>query len=898
MLYGRNDEKARITSLVAEARDHRRSGALLLRGEAGIGKSALLAEAAALLPADGPPHVLRVTGIEAESGIAYAGLIQLLWPVRDRLDALPEPQAAALRSALGDPGLAASPAAGSADPARDRFTIGLAVLTLLADLPGEHGPVLVLVDDAQWLDSATADALLFAARRLAAEGVVMLFAARDDAFTGTGLPELRLARLKREDAELLLAERGLPPAVRTRVMWEAAGNPLALQELGAAGTGTAHGADPLPVADRVLASFRAQIGSLPESTRLMLLIAAAEGRGHMPSILNAAQSMGVGLADLEDAEHVRLVNVTGRSIAFRHPLIRAASYHGAVTARRVAVHRALADTATDPDCRARHRASAALAPDEEVAAEVEDAAERAHRRTAYATAAALYRQAADLTPAPEERAARLGAAASLTLQAGLLDDAGDLAVQAEKLTAEPAELARLARVHAAVEYERGDPRAASRMMVDAAAEAAPDERAAMLRTGAVYGWTSGELPAVLRAAELLPGDPTVRGLALLADGVHADGLPLLGRLVDEARGSAGPGPAADVPRTGDPGAGDRVRAAHLALIIGADEAALELASAEVAQARRHGLVGTLPDVLETLARAQIATGRHADAEATVAEAVKLARDTGRPHREGRLSAVLSLVAAIQGDEERLRELIAEAPPYSGLIDAAPALLDLGLGRHDDALRRLERLAHGPHRHSTVASAADLVEAAVRSGDPGLARTAFDRFRGWAEAGGQTWALAVSLRCEALLTDREEPYARAVQLHERSTRPFERARTELLYGEWLRRARRRSDARVPLRSAAEIFERLHAAPWLDRARAELRATGESGQSAPTAPDLLDRLTPQELQVVRLAAAGTSSREIAAQLFLSPRTVEYHLYKAYPKLGVSSRKELAQLVLEPA
>src|SRR5690606_18821526 len=318
------------------------------------------------------------------------------------------------------------------------------------------------------------------------------------------------------------------------------------------------------------------------------------------------------------------------------------------------------------------------APDEEVAAEVEDAAERAHRRTAYATAAALYRQAADLTPAPEERAARLGAAASLTLQAGLLDDAGDLAVQAEKLTAEPAKLARLARVHAAVEYERGDPRAASRMMVDAAAEAAPDERAAMLRTGAVYGWTSGELPAVLRAAELLPGDPTVRGLALLADGVHADGLPLLGRLVDEARGSAGPGPAADVPRTGDPGAGDRVRAAHLALIIGADEAALELASAEVAHARRHGLVGTLPDVLETLARAQIATGRHADAEATVAEAVKLARDTGRPHREGRLSAVLSLVAAIQGDEERLRELIAEAPPYSGLIDAAPALLDLGL----------------------------------------------------------------------------------------------------------------------------------------------------------------------------------------------------------------------------
>lgn len=865
MLYGRNDEQARISSLMEEARDHRRSGVLVLRGEAGIGKSALLAQAA-----DRVPRALRVTGIEAESGIAFAGLNQLLWPVRDRLDALPSPQAAALRSALGE-----------TSPGHDRFTTGLAVLTLLADLADADGPVVTVVDDAQWLDTATAEALLFAARRLAAEGVVILFAARDDTFVSTGLPELRLGRLPRPDAERLLAARDLPPIVRDRIVREAAGNPLALHEFAAGGDRLHDGSRPLPVTDRVLGAFQAQIGRLPESTRLMLLIAAAEGRGHMPSLLAAASTFGVGLADLEAAERARMVEVTGRSITFRHPLIRAAAYQGAVAARRVAVHRALAESADDLDCRARHRASAAMEPDEDVAAELERAAGRACDRTGYGTAAALYRQAADLTPDPRARAARLGAAAAVVLQAGRLDEAEELAVQAERLGPAPADLPRLGRVHAAVEYERGDPRAAARKMVD---RAAGDDRAAMLRTGAMYGWTSGELPAVLRAAELLPDDPAVRGLALLAGGDHAGGAPLLATLVAEALA----------------GTGDRVRGAQLALIVGDDAAALELAAAEVADGRRHGRIGELPNILQVQAQTQIAAGLHADAEATVAEAIALARDTGRPHREGRLGAVLARVAAVEGDEARLRELIAHAPPPAGgLADSALALLDLGLGRHDDALRRLEEISRGPRRHSTgsMLSAADQVEAAVRTGAADVAREAFSRFRAWAEAVKQPWALAVALHCEALLSDSEEPFVQAIRLHEQSFRPFERARTELLYGEYLRRSRRRADARGPLRSAASIFERLRATPWLDRARAELRATGESGMSVPTAPDLLDRLTPQELQVVRLAASGTSSREIAAQLFLSPRTVEYHLYKAYPKLGISSRRELSRLTLEP-
>ncbi|WP_141578728.1 LuxR family transcriptional regulator [Actinomadura sp. WMMA1423] len=897
MLYGRRTEQERIAALVAAARDRRRSGALVLRGEAGIGKSALLDGAAALLPQDGTgARVLRVVGIEAETGIAFAGLNQLLWPVRDRVDALPAPQASPLCIALGRE----SPASGGTDPVQDRFTIGLAVLTLLADIADQDGPVLCLVDDAHWLDTATQETLLFAARRLGAEGVVMLFATRDEAFTGTGLPELVVGRLERDDAERVLADRRLSPSARERVLLESAGNPLALLEFAATGDEAPDGPHPLPVTDRVIASFQSRIGGLTDSARLMLLVAAAEGRGHMPSMLAAAGALGVGLDDLAEAERARLVEVTGRTVAFRHPLIRAAAYQGAPAARRLTVHRALADAADDPGCRARHRAAAALAPDEDVAADVAAAAGRARDRAAYGSAAALYRQAAELSPDPAARASRFGAAAAASLRAGRPDQAGDLAARAAKLTADPAGHARLGRVLAAVEYERGDPRLAARMLVEHASRAAAADRPAMLRAAAGYAWTAGEAPALHRAAALLPGEEALRGLALLADGDHAQGLPLLAGVVAEARAGA-LGAAGSAGGLGQADDGDGVEAARLALILGDDEAALDLAAIEVARLRGQGLIGALPAALRTLAQAQLAAGLHTDAESTASEAVALARDTGLPDAEGRFGAVLARAAAIEGDEVRLRELAIMAPvPDARPLAAARGLLHLGLGRHDDALRGLDT-DRRPRRSGAddMLSAADLVEAAVRAGRPERARAAYEELSAWAETSKQPWALAVALRCEALLDDAEEPFVQAVRLHDRSTRPFERARTELLYGEWLRRTRRRSDARAPLRSAAEIFERLRAAPWLDRALAELRATGEAGTaSAPAAPDLLDRLTSQELQVVRLAAEGTSSRDIAAQLFLSPRTVEYHLYKAYPKLGISSRKELSRLIPEPA
>lgn len=875
VLYGRATEQMAIERLITLAADGH-SGALVLRGEPGIGKSALLAWAAESASRSGL-RVLRVAGIEAETDLAFAGLVQLLWPVQDRIDALSDPQAAALRAVLGS----------GQPPGRDRFLLGLAVLTLLADL-ADDGPLLCLVDDAHWLDQATADALLFAARRFAEEGVAMLLATREEGLATPGVTELALSRLDNGDAARLLADRGLTLALRDRVIVESAGNPLALIEFAAAQRDQPAGLAPLPVADRVLAAFRAQISRLSERTRLMMLIAAAEARGHLPTLLGAAAAFGVGLDDLAEAEAAQLLRVNGNTVTFRHPLIAAAAYQGAVLARRVAVHRALADAERDPDCWVRHLAAATMGPDEHVAAELVAAAERARCRAGYAAAAGWYQQAAQFTPAPRDRATRLGEAASLAFVAGHTERAGELARQAEQLVDEATALA-LPPVRAAVEFELGEPRLAAQLLIERAARAEPEQAAAMLRTSAGYAWFCGDADTIRVAARMCAGldrpDLMVTGMAHLVDDDYARGLPLLVELVEAGHEAA------------DDAA--RARAVFSGMLIGDDAATLRLATAEVARCRKESRIGALPQLLQDLAGAQIRAGRHRDAEVTVAEAVKIATDTGLHQRVARLNGVLARVAAIEGDEQRCRRLAGESPDVGGAAsDSALILLDLAIGDHETAVSRFDAARRGPGRHAValLAAAADQVEAAVRLGRPERAQEPLRRFEAWAQAGRQPWALAVALRCAALLGDKEEPYERAVRLHERAGRPFERARTELLYGEWLRRARRRSEARDPLRSALEIFERLRATPWAERARTELRATGDSAVVAhPTAANVLDRLTPQELQVARLAAEGSSSREIAAALFLSPRTVEYHLYKAYPKLGITSRRELSRLDL---
>ncbi|MGA4996109.1 ATP-binding protein [Nonomuraea bangladeshensis] len=885
MLYGRAGEQAAIEDLVEAARAGR-SGGLVLRGEPGIGKSALLDWAAEYCTGIGV-RVLRVTGIETEADLAFAGLVQLLWPVQEHLDALPGTQADALRAVLGSGGAGA----------RDRFLSGLAVMSLLAHL-ADDGPLLCLVDDAHWLDHATAEALLFAARRLTEEKVALLFAAREEGFAAAGLPEIRPSRLSQEDAERVLAHRGLTPAAREQVIAESEGNPLALIEFSSERRRYHAAAGPIPIADRVLASFRSRIALLPDKTRLMMLMIAAEGRGDLPMLLSAADALGVGPEDLEEAEKAGLVEVSAAAIAFRHPLIRTAAYQGAPLARRIAVHRALADAATDDDCRLRHRAAATTSPDEGLAVALTRAAERARGRAAFAAAAGLWEQAATYTPRPRDRAVRLGHAAALALSSGHADHAAGLVGQAEDLLDDPTSLATLTEIRAAVEFERGKGRSAARLLMERCPSADPVGAVPMLRTAAGYAWLCGEAEVIRGAAARLPAmgtqDPMIQGLAHLVDDDYARGLPLLAQFVAHTL----PDVTGQAPGTLLEGATIRW-AAFCAMVMADDDAAAALAGAEVARLRRQSLVGALPQVLQDLAGVHVQAGRHRDAEACIAEAVELARHMGMHQRVPRLHSVLARAAAIEGDEQRCVRLAGDQPDSGGMVGlAALCLLDVGLGRYERVLERLEAAARGPLRHLTmlVTAGAEQVEAAVRLGEPERAEEPLRRLEAWARAGRQPWAEAVSARCRGLLSDDEDDYLRALAAHRRADRPFEQARTELVYGEWLRRARRNTDARIPLRAALKTFERLRAAPWRARAEAELKATGESVLAAqPTAADPLERLTPQELQVVRLARDGSTSREIATHLFLSPRTVEHHLYRAYRKLGIRSRRELARLDL---
>ncbi|MGV9771049.1 AAA family ATPase [Streptosporangium sp. NPDC003464] len=880
MLYGRSTEQTELETLVAAAREGR-SGALVVRGEAGIGKTALL-EWTARTAAGHGMRAVRVTGIEPEADLAFGGLTQLLWPLRDHLDALPGPQAAVLKAVLG-----AEPAAG-----RDRFLTGLAVLTLLADL-AEDVPVLCLVDDAQWLDQASAEPLLFAARRLAAEGVAMVFATREDGFAAPGLSELRPSRLDSQDAARLLAEHEVAPVLREEVIAESAGNPLALIEFAAGQRGRPAGPLHSQIADRVLASFRTQIGRLPERTRLMMLMAAAEGRGDLALLLRAAHLMGVGLDDLEEAERAGLIQVTGSAVVFRHPLIATAAYQGAALARRVAVHRALVEMAESPDCRAHHLAAATMEPDAGVALELAAAAERAGARTAYAAAARLYGQAARLATAGQDQVGWLARAAAAALSGGHPGQAAELAARAEELAAEESAqpgrpsggerrdvVAELTSVRAAAMFELGEEEKAVGLLLERADRVAPHQGAAMLRTGVTYAWFTGDETSVRAASRKLAAlghsDRMAEGLAHLMRADYARGLPLL---VDSLARTPG-----------------TERALFTAMIIGDDASAMALAAAEVARCREQGLIGALPQALQVLAQTQLWAGLHREAEAAVAEAVGIACDAGLQQRIAWLNGVPARIAAIEGDESRCRRL-ADATPhlYRPTGDAVLALLELSMGDHESALNRLETAWSSPGRNAAVLlpSAPDQIEAAVRLAQPHRAEEPLRRLQAWARASAQPWAQAVALRCQALTGDDETSFQEALALHEQGGRPFEQARTQLLYGEWLRRARRPGDARAPLHAAMETFAHLEAAPWTARARSELHATGGSPRAVNPAP--ATPLTPQELHVARLAAAGHSSREIAAQLFLSPRTVEYHLYKAYPKLGVTSRRELSRLNL---
>ncbi|GAA1943877.1 LuxR family transcriptional regulator [Streptomyces durmitorensis] len=913
MLYGRVGETAQLEELLAKARQGH-SAAFVVRGEAGIGKSGLL-EHAALQATTHGMRLLRATGIEAESELPFAGLHLLLHRVTDRIDDLPQPQAKALRTALG---------LATGDARADRFLIGLAVLTLLADLadPAEEGSLLCLVDDAQWLDQASADALLFAARRLAAEGVVMVFAARDahaPPFPAQGLPELRLTGLDDEAAGELLAEHAgdLPAYVREQIRSESGGNPLALRELPAAQReghipAYGHHLSSLPSHSRLLRTFADRMSALPRATRSLLVVAAAEGTGDLTVTAAAASKLGATVTDLEPAERKELLSLDGGRLTFRHPLIRAAAYQSAPVGERIAAHRALADALPcvgNIDRRAWHLAAATTEPDEYVAGILEQTAEHARARGGYAAVAAACERAAQLSPDGTHRARRLALAASAAADAGQNERAAELALRAAPHLTDPAVLAQLAQVRAAVAREQGRLDASYSVLLDTAAEIAPHtpETAAFMAYEAMTAaWLSGhrqsidEISARLAGLDLktpphaLPYLPAAQGLARLAAGDPGSGLPPLRALFDSLRAERH-----DRGHT----LRERVSIASWFAPLGDLETGNDLAAELDRECREQGALGPLPLVLLMRTRARIFLGRHSCALTGAAEGLRIAQDTGQPHYVGQLSGVLAYLAALEGDEERCRELAAKGElrqvmPGQVWGGIAIAMLELGLGRHAAALRAYEDVAASPSGHTIVVlyCVPDRVEAAVRTGRADSVREPARVFAAWADHTGAAWARALAARCRALLAPEAEAgaaYEEAIALHTDDGRPFERARTELLFGEWLRRAGRRSEARTPLRSALDTFELLAAPPWAERARAELRATGESrarhtGDAAP-----LERLTPQERQVVRLAATGMTNRDIGAQLFLSPRTVGYHLYNAYPKLGVASRGELGRL-----
>jgi DNA-binding CsgD family transcriptional regulator/tetratricopeptide (TPR) repeat protein len=919
MLHGRARECALLDGLLAGAREQR-SGVLVIRGEAGIGKSALLRYAAGR--ADGM-RVLRGAGVESESEFPYAAAHQLLRPVTEYLGMIPARQRTALRGAFG------LEAAGE-----DRFLVSIAILSVLAEV-AEKRPLLCLIDDAQWLDGASADALTFAARRLDAEGVVLLFAARDGdgdnagedpgdgrtaaAFASPGLPGLRLGGLDPAASDALLAE-GVPVAheVRDVLVANAAGNPLALRELpGSLSADQLAGRVPLP--DRLPAGrgveqvYQTRVRRQPAATQTLLLVAAADESGDVAVVLRAAAELGVPAEALDSAETAGLVEVEADTITFRHPLVRSAVYRGATFLQRRAAHQALAAVLDGPDQvdrRAWQLAAAAIGPDETVAGELERSAERAAYRGGHAAAAAAYERAATLSPDVEARTRRLVSGAAAAWVGGQPDRASDLLARAAPGPDQPGLRAEAEHVRGAIETACGTPAVAYAILVagaDQVAAADAAKAARMLSDAGQVAWIGGDLAGMAETARRLAELPAPGG----ADGVVAQ---LITGLASFLRGDTAGATALlrDGARLAEDC--DEPRALGLAaggaMFVGDDARALALFTRAATRARADGAVNTLPAVLAPLAALEMWTGRFASALASATEGLRLAGETGQDNAAAHHRAVLAWIAAVQGRADDCREAADAAlaraighrlGPQAAIATWALAVLDLGAGRPADALNRLAALANaGPgesHQVVKVFAAADLVEAAVRAGRADQARAALTLLDGWTGHARAPWARALVARCHGLLSAGDEAdghFTAALALHAQGGRPFDAARTALSYGEALRRRRRRADARTQLRVACEGFERLGAAPWAELARVELRATGETARKRD--PSTLSQLTPQELQIVRLVGEGATNREVAAQLFLSPRTVDYHLHKVFTKLGLSSRAEVVRLATQ--
>jgi DNA-binding CsgD family transcriptional regulator len=906
-LRGRRAELSVLASLVAAVRAGE-SRVLVLRGEPGAGKTALLDDLATKAAGC---RVVRTAGVQSEIEFAFAGLHQLLAPMLDRLEQLPAPQRDALRTVFGL----------SAGPAPDRFLVALAVLSLLSQT-AEEQPLVCLIDDQHWLDQASAQALGFAARRLAADPVGLVFAARIAGEELAGLPELAIGGLADGDARTLLDSALTGPLdtrVRDQIVAEAGGNPLALLEL-PRGMTTAElaggfgllGALPgqASLTGRIEDSFRRRLDALPDQTRRLLLLAAADPSGDSSLVWRAAGRLGLPVAEAAAPAVEAGLAEFGARIRFRHPLVRSAAYRSASFAERQRVHAVLAevtDPAADPDRRAWHRAQAADGPDEEVAAELERSAARAQARGGLAAAAAFLERSVRLTVDPARLAERTLAAAQASMQAGAFDQALGLLVMTE---ARP--LGEFAS--ARVDLLRGQVALASGMVTDAsplllrAARRLEPLNPGLVRETYLDAWTAafsvgqlaaGDLAEICRAARALPRSPESAPVELLLEGLAlliTDGLPAaaptLRRAVSLFAGDS-------------VSASDRLRWSYLAIWPAIrpwdDEGYRAILARHLQLVRNAGALDRLPIDLRTAGVLAAWSGDFGAAAALIAEVEAICEATG-----ARIAPYATLLlAGLRGNQAEVVPLINATINEAGarthmvtLTRWMTAILYNGLGRYEEAREEARQAAEDPSGFQiSLWALLELIEAAVRSGNLPMAADAVARLAETTQAGGTNLALGLEARSRALVAEdsaAENLYADAIDRLGRTQLRPELARAHLLYGEWLRRENRRTDAREQLRTAHTMLDEIGMEAFAERARRELLATGVTARkrTAPAAAAASQELTPQEAQVARLARDGLSNPEIGARLFISSHTVQYHLGKVFTKLGIASRGQLHQ------
>jgi len=899
-LMDRRSERDALDRLVGAVQAGE-SRALVVRGEPGVGKTVLLDHLAGQASASGC-RVARATGVQSEMELAFAGLHQLCAPLLTRAGRLPVPQRDALRTAFG---LAAG-------PPPDRFLVGLAVLSLLSGMAGER-PLICLVDDGQWLDRASAQALGFAARRLAADPVGVVFAAREPGAELAGLPELEVTGLRPDDARALLdaALAGpLDARIRDLIIAETQGNPLALLEL-PRGLSPAQlaGGFGLPGAalltSRIEDSFARQLAALPEQTRRLVQLAAADPSGDQSLVWRAAERLSLPVQAAAPAVEAGLVEFGGR-VRFRHPLARSAAYRSAPLPDRQQMHAALADVTdpqAEPDRRAWHRAQATSGPDEEVAAELERSAGRARARGGLAAAAAFLERAVLLTGDRARHAERTLAAAQASMQAGAFGKALDLLATAEAGPLDEFQRARVDLVRGNVAFASGFSSDAPSLLLRAARRLEPFDLE-LARETYLTAWRAAVncghlarqdvLPEICRAVRALPSLPgTPRPLDLLLDGLallgtdgRAAAIPTLQRAAKahtEMR-------MEDVLRWG-------LFTTEASALLWDIEGMHAISARQVQLARDVGALAQLPIFLNALGIATAWIGDFASAAALIAEADSVAAAIGSP-----IAPFTELkLRSLQGKEAETSALMAHAIELAATgtqeiaaISAhwAAAVLYNGLARYEDALTAARQATSNPFEpHVSIFALPELVEAAARAGDTELGHHALAQLAETTQPCGNDVATGIEARCRALLSEgaaAEACYREAVDRLGRTRVRPELARAHLLYGEWLRRENRRMDARAQLRIAFTMFDAIGMEAFAERARRELTATGETVRKRNV--ETVTALTAQEACIARLARDGLTNPEIGARLFLSARTVEWHLRKIFTKLGIGSRREL--------